>query len=117
MAGDKLCGPIGSNFRPRTVLAQGYSGTSGVRTEELAQSGKALPAFAGNVFGVFRRIAIPALYQNAFLLICIWESAEGRCAGITVFYWFYKGIQSSILYACCPCRGMLAPADPAKSWG
>ena len=77
-------------------LAHGYSGTSGVRTEELAQSGKALPAFAGNVFLCFRRLAIAAPYQNAFLLIWIWESVESRGAGITVFHWVYKGIQSTM---------------------
>ena len=77
-------------------MAQAYSRTSGIRTEELAQSGKALPAFAGNVFLCFRRLAIAAPYQNAFLLIWIWESVENRCAGITVFHWFYKGIQSTV---------------------
>ena len=96
MAGDKLCQPIGSDSRPRIVFGQGYSGISGVRTGELAQSGEALPAFAGNVFVVFRRFAIPAKYQDALPLIWVWESVGSRCAGITVFHWVYKGIQLTV---------------------
>ena len=49
MDGGSFVEPPALNIEPRYLLAQGYPGTSGVRTEELTQSGKALPAFAGNV--------------------------------------------------------------------
>ena len=71
MAGNQLCGTIGSEFRPRFSFGPGDSGTSGVRTEELAQSGKALPACAGSVLAVFRRVAMSTPHQSAVLLIWI----------------------------------------------
>ena len=40
---------------------------------------KALPAFAGSVFAVFRRVAIPTPYQSAVVMIWIYSIVCGSC--------------------------------------
>ena len=59
---------------------------------------KALPAFAGNVFAVFRRVAISTPYQSAVLLIWMLEQCGKSVCGNHCFHWFYKGFPLTIRF-------------------